>query len=148
MLAVVFFAALVYYGQLGEMGRANDLAQQALNKGIRDGLQSAKDTRAAFRISQAQLELSRKALDANERAWVLVQAQGFSLRPQPFEGNPQGDPLLNGVMVNVGKSPALKVVYVARVSFELARPNIPPEESSEWKEASGLDLAPRWQRWH
>lgn len=89
-----------------------------------------------------QWDISRKALDANERAWVLVQAQGFALRPQTFAENPQGFPLLNGVMVNSGKSPAFRVVYVARVSFELARPDIPPEESGDWKEASGLDLAP------
>ena len=50
--------------------------------------------------------------------------------------------MLTGVMVNSGKSPAFKVVYIARVSFELVRPDIPSAESTEWTEASAGDLFP------
>jgi hypothetical protein len=89
-----------------------------------------------------QSQKMNKALDTNERAWVLVQARGFVMRPPPVGVNPKGYPALTGVMINSGKSPAFKIVYIARVSFELVRPDIPAADSTEWTEGSAGDLLP------
>ena len=72
MLAVVIIAALVYWGQLKEMQRANDLTQQALNKAVRDSVQSAKDSQAALKISRETAAAAKLSADAAKRALDLT----------------------------------------------------------------------------
>src|SRR5436853_642733 len=137
MLATVIIAAIVYLGQLKEMRTANDLAQEALNKAIRDGAQSAKDTQAALRISSSQLDAQKRqvsamerGLDTTERAWVLPSLAGPKLTPE-------GDAVLWDVQVllrNTGKTPAF-VEFAADSSLEPKPPKVHGYES-------GIVIAP------
>src|SRR5437867_12398177 len=68
MLAVVIIAALVYWGQLKEMQRANDLTQEALNKAVRDSVQSTKDTQTALKISRETATAAKIRADATKRS--------------------------------------------------------------------------------
>lgn len=134
MLATIIVAALVYYGQLKEMMRANDLVQESLNKSVRDAIQSDRNTQAALKISrdqlaaqQQQLKDAERALDMTQRAWVLPSIQGPFLKPE-------GGSVIRIMLRNTGKSPAF-VGFSAELSWEPKAPKIKGYEG-------GITIAP------
>lgn len=110
----------VLSGQLSAMQDANEITKR-----------SVAATERNVEISRGQLELGQKALDANERAWLIG-------GPAKVEVRQDGVLSITTTFGNVGKSPA----FFVRHNVGISGVHLAPEEGDALKGGSVLTLSP------